>query len=247
MMIAHRRNILCVLISATLLLSGCVDTGSSMLKGTKPDTRLTSGDQAKFFSTSGAQGCGVGALAGAGLGALVGILAGHDSKDALTGAVIGGAAGCVAGISTNYYLDSVQKEYATTAARLEGMDNGLKQETAAVEKTAQVMNQVIKENRATLSRLSQQKDKTGSYAANAKGELAKIDANIKVMKDKIKMMKEQDAGFKDALQAQKTTTKAEKEKLASMKREYKNLNNQIVALENEANGLFTQRNAISLG
>ncbi|MDF7679334.1 YMGG-like glycine zipper-containing protein [Enterobacteriaceae bacterium ESL0689] len=245
MMIIHRRNILCVLISATLFLSGCVDTGSSLLN--KADTRLTSGEQAKFFSSSGAEGCGVGALLGAGVGALVGALAGDDSSDVVTGAVVGGAAGCATGMATNYYLDSVQKNYATTSDRLNGMERGIREETAAVKKTASVMNQVIRDNRATLSRISQQKDKAGFNTASARKELAKIDANIKVMKDKISMMKEQDAGFKNALKNQRTTTKAEKEKLASMNQQYNDLNSQIAALENEANGLFAQRKALSLG
>lgn len=97
-----------LLVSVSLLLSGCANTGSSMLSGIKPDPRLTSGEQSQLFSSSAAQGCGVGALAGAGMGALAGALAGN-SKQALAGAAIGGAAGCAAGVAANYYLDSLKK------------------------------------------------------------------------------------------------------------------------------------------
>ena len=83
----------CFLISTSLLLSGCANTGSTLLSGTKPDPRLATTEQSQFFSASGAQGCGIGAVSGAALGAVVGALAG-DTKKAIAGAAIGGAAGC---------------------------------------------------------------------------------------------------------------------------------------------------------
>ena len=61
----------CFLISTSLLLSGCTNTGSTLLSGTKPDPRLTTTEQSQFFSASGAQGCGIGAVSGAALGAVV--------------------------------------------------------------------------------------------------------------------------------------------------------------------------------
>lgn len=101
------RTTICLVISAALLLGGCANSGSSLLAGTKPDPRLTTTEQSQFFSASGAQGCGVGAVSGAALGALVGALAG-DSKKALAGAAIGGAAGCAAGLTANYSLDGLK-------------------------------------------------------------------------------------------------------------------------------------------
>ncbi|QZN96472.1 glycine zipper 2TM domain-containing protein [Symbiopectobacterium purcellii] len=240
------RSAACLLVSTTLVLSGCANTGSSLLAGTKPDARLTSGEQSKFFSASGAQGCGLGALAGAGLGALAGSLKGN-SKDALIGAAIGGAAGCAVGMTANYYLDSLQKDYATTGDRLKAMDTDISKDTSAVEKTTLTMKQVISENQATLAKISQQKNKAGFDKANATKELSQIDANIKLMKDKIKVMKDKDAAYKVALKAQETNNKADKAKLEVLNKEYAKLNSQITALEAEANGLFEQRQAISLG
>jgi len=240
------RSATCLLVSATLLLAGCANTGSSLLSDTKPDARLTSGEQAKFFSTSGAQGCGMGALAGAGVGALAGALSGN-SKNALVGAAIGGAAGCVVGMTANYYLDSLKKDYATTSARLQAMDTDISKDTKAVEETTVAMKQVIKDDRATLTKISIQKDQAGFNKASASRDLAKIDANIKLMRDKLKVMKEKDAAYKIALKGQTTNTAAEKSKLAALNKEYGNLNKQITALEAEANGLFSQRQAISLG
>ncbi|WP_437609547.1 hypothetical protein [Erwinia sp. V71] len=240
------RSATCLLVSASLLLAGCANTGSSLLSDTKPDSRLTSGEQAKFFSASGAQGCGAGALAGAGIGALAGALAGN-SKNALVGAAIGGAAGCVVGMTANYYLDSLKKDYATTSARLQAMDSDIRKDTDAVEKTTVAMKQVISDNQTTLTRISIQKDKAGFDKAKASKELAKIDADIKVMKDKIKFMKDKDAAYKIALKGQTTNSTAEKKKLADLNKEYTNLNGKITALESEANGLFSQRQAISLG
>jgi predicted nucleic acid-binding Zn-ribbon protein len=240
------RSATCIIVSLTLLLGGCANTGSSLLSNTKPDPRLTTTEQSKFFTSSAAQGCGVGALAGAGLGALVGVLAG-DSKKALVGAAAGGAAGCAAGMATNYYLDNLKKDYATTADRLQAMDKDISKDTADVAKTSAAMKEVISDNHATLTKISLQKDNAGFDKASANKELAQVDANIKVMKDKIKVMNEKTAAYKVALQGQSTTTPADKDKLKTLNTEYTQLNSQIVALEKEADGLYNQRQAISLG
>lgn len=204
----------CLLVSITLLLSGCANTGSSLLSSTPPDARLTTTEQAKFFSSSGAQGCGFGALAGAGLGALAGAISGN-SKHVVAGAAIGGLAGCAVGMTANYYLDSLQKNYATTSDRLQAMDKDIKQNTADLEKTTTVMKQVISDNQATLTKISLQKDNAGFDKASAIKELSKIDANIKIMKDKIKIMKEKDAAYKVALQGQQINNPSEEKKVIS--------------------------------
>lgn len=243
---AFKRNTACLLVSATLLLSGCANTGSSLLSGTKPDPRLTTSEQAKFFTASTAQGCGAGVVAGAALGALAGALTGN-SKNALAGAAIGGAAGCAAGMATNYYLDSLKKDYATTADRLQAMDTDIAKDTAAVDTSTLAMKQVISENQATLTNLSIQKDKAGFDKADAKAQLAKIDANISKMKETMKGMKEQDAAYKVALQGQTVASAAEKTKLESLNKEYASLTSKITDLEKETNELYEQRQAISLG
>lgn len=243
---AFNRNTACLLISATLLLSGCANTGSSLLSGAKPDPRLTTTEQSQFFSASGAQGCGIGAVSGAALGALVGALAG-DTKKALAGAAIGGAAGCAAGMTANYYLDGLKKDYASTSDRLQAMDTDINKDTAAVEKSTVAMKQVISENQATLTKISIQKDNAGFDKAGAKAQLAQIDANIGKMKETMKGMKDKESAYKVAIQGQTATTAADKSKLANLNQEYANLNSKISALEKETNGLFEQRQAISLG
>lgn len=241
-----KRSTACLLVSLSLLLTGCANTGSSLLSSTKPDPRLTTGEQSHLFSSSAAQGCGVGALAGAGLGALTGALAGNGKK-ALVGAAIGGAAGCAAGVAANYYLDNLKKDYATTADRLQAMDKDINKDTADIAKTTAAMKAVIHDNSATLTQISIQKDKAGFDKAGAKKELAQVDANVSAMKDKIKVMKEKSDGYKVAIQGQTATNPADKAKLKKLNTEYSNLNNQIAVLESETNGLYSQRQAISLG
>ncbi|AUV01085.1 hypothetical protein AAIG33_20355 [Phytobacter ursingii] len=241
-----KRSATCLLVSLTLLLSGCANTSSSLLAGTKPDPRLTNGEQSKFFTSSAAQGCGVGALAGAGLGALAGALSGN-SKKALVGAAAGGAAGCVAGMAANYYLDNLKKQYATTADRLQAMDKDISKDTADLAKTSAAMKEVISDNRASLTKISIEKDKAGFDKASANKELAQVDANLKVMNDKIQVMKEKSVGYKTALQGQTTASTAEKDKLKALTIENKQLNDQISVLESETNDLYNQRKAISLG
>ena len=240
------KKIACLLISTSLLLSGCANTGSTLLSGTKPDSRLTTTEQSQFFSASGAQGCGVGAVSGAALGALIGALAG-DTKKALAGAAIGGATGCAAGMAANYYLDGLKKDYASTSDRLQAMDKDISKDTAAVEKSTLAMKQVISENQAILTQMSIQKDKADFDKASAKKQLAQIDANISRMKDTVKGMKDKESAYKVALQRQTTTTSAEKIKLSNLNKEYTSLSSKISDLEKETNELYEQRQAISLG
>jgi hypothetical protein len=222
------RTTTCIVISAALLLGGCANTEALSCLG-QSRILATTTEQSQFFSASGAQGCGVGAVSGAALGALVGALAG-DSKKALAGAAIGGAAGCAAGMTANYYLDGLKKDYASTADRLQAMDNDISKDTAAVEKSTLAMKQVISENQATLTKISIQKDKAGFDKAGAKTQLAQIDANISKMKETMKGMKDKESAYKVALQGQTTTTSAEKSKLANLNKEYANLNSKIAAL-----------------
>ena len=240
------KKIACLLISTSLLLSGCANTGSTLLSGTKPDSRLTTTEQSQFFSASGAQGCGVGAVSGAALGALIGALAG-DTKKALAGAAIGGATGCAAGMAANYYLDGLKKDYASTSDRLQAMDKDISKVTAAVEKSTLAMKQVISENQAILTQMSIQKDKADFDKASAKKQLAQIDANISRMKDTVKGMKDKESAYKVALQGQTPTTSAEKIKLSNLNKEYTSLSSKISDLEKETNELYEQRQAISLG
>jgi putative methionine-R-sulfoxide reductase with GAF domain len=57
-----------------------------------------------------------------------------------------GAAGCVAGMAANYYLDNLKKQYATTADRLQAMDKDISKDTADLAKTSAAMKEVISDN-----------------------------------------------------------------------------------------------------
>jgi hypothetical protein len=57
---AIRARTLCVALLCGILLAGCQNMG-----GGGVDPRLTSGDDAQFFSKSGLQACAAGAIAGA--------------------------------------------------------------------------------------------------------------------------------------------------------------------------------------
>ena len=62
MKITAKRTAICLMVSASLILSGCASTGSSVT-GNQPatDSRLTNGQEAEFFSASGFQACAVAA------------------------------------------------------------------------------------------------------------------------------------------------------------------------------------------
>ena len=98
------RTLLGSLMLGVALLSGCASTGSSLLGGTQADDRLTSGQDAKFFSRSGFQAC-AGAAA---VGVLACMLSNSSNKAAC--AIIAGVAACGVAMGTNYYLDQRRKK-----------------------------------------------------------------------------------------------------------------------------------------
>ncbi|MGL5037781.1 MAG: hypothetical protein ACRC6F_08635 [Aeromonas sp.] len=118
MMMTAKRTAICLMVSTSLILSGCASTGSSLL-GSKPatDSRLTSDDEAEFFTASGLQACVV--AAGAGIGAC--LLLKAEKKAACS--IAAGIAACGVAMGANYYLDNRRAQYSNTGERLQVMSN----------------------------------------------------------------------------------------------------------------------------
>ena len=90
-----------------LFLAGCQNMG-----GGDVDPRLTEGEEAKFFSKSGAQACAAGALTGV----LACALSNSGNKAACM--AIAAVAGCGVGAGANYLLDQRRAKYANNEQRI---------------------------------------------------------------------------------------------------------------------------------
>lgn len=139
------RTLLGSLMLGVALLSGCASTGSSLLSGAQADDRLTSGQDAKFFSRSGFQAC-AGAAA---VGVLACMLSNSSNKAAC--AIIAGVAACGVAMGTNYYLDQRRTEYANTTERLAAMQRDVEADTANILERTRTAQQVIADDKRQIA------------------------------------------------------------------------------------------------
>ena len=197
-----------LILSSSLALAGCAGTGSS-------SSSLDSGDDAKFFSSSGWGSCAWGAAGGAALGALTGLLTGGDTESTVAGAVIGGAAGCAAGMTSNYYLEKQRKTYAKKEDRLNAYIADVRQNSQMVQKSTAKLNAATAKNNQLIAKVNSQLKSGAIQKAEAKQQLAQVDADIKAARSErssgsaskrldqdILQLKKQVSTYEQALQAQ---------------------------------------------
>ncbi|MGL5031033.1 MAG: hypothetical protein ACRC5V_06605 [Aeromonas sp.] len=239
MMMTAKRTAICLMVSASLILSGCASTGSSLL-GSKPatDSRLTSGDDAEFFTASGLQACVV--AAGLGVGSCLLLKPGAK----LTCSIAAGIAACGVAMGANYYLDSRRAQYSNTGERLQVMSNDIQKDTDVVVARTNIAKQVIADNNKMLAKISADKDKAGFDKAAAQRELGKVDADLAHFKKELTNMRKKANEYQQVAKSEQSQDG--KAQLAMVNTKVSTLNKQISVLEKEVNGLYDQRTAITL-
>lgn len=228
-----------LMLVATLAVTGCASTGSSMTDGTA-DPRLTSGNDAKFFSTSGYQACAVAASAGV----LACVLS--NSGDKATCAIVAGVAACGVAMGANYYLDQRRSQYSNTTERLNAMSGEVQKETAKVAERTTTLQRVIADDKQQIAAIQKNIKAKTVDKAKAEKDLANIDQNLVLMRRDLNNMKTNVTEFEKVAQAERAsgTSQAEVKKVEA---EIAKMNTKVVALQQEVDGLYSQRSAITLG
>ncbi|GGU62763.1 lipoprotein [Pseudomonas laurentiana] len=230
-----------VMVVVSLVLSGCAGTGSSMLGGSSnADPRLTSGNDAKFFTTSGYQACAV-AAAGGVLACTL-----SNSSNKATCAVVAGLAACGVAMGANYYLDQRRAQYSDTNQRLTMMTTDVQQETAKVAERTNTLQRVINDDKQQIAALQRDIQAKTVNKAKAQQDVAAIDSNIALMRKDVNNMKARVTEFEKVakLEREGGANQAEVQKVEA---EIAKMNNKVVALQQEVDGLYSQRSAITLG
>lgn len=232
-----------LMLVASLVLTGCASTGSSMLGGSNDapaDPRLTSGNDAKFFSTSGYQACAV----AAGAGVLACALSNSGNKAAC--AVVAGLAACGVAMGANYYLDQRRAQYADTTQRLDKMTSDVQLETAKVAQRTDTLQRVINDDKQQIAAIQKDIKAKTVDKAKAQREIASIDTNIGLMRKDLSNMKTRVTEFEKVaqLERQNGSSQADVQKVEA---EIAKMNSKVVALQQEVDGLYSQRSAITLG
>lgn len=232
-----------LMMAASLVLSGCASTGSSLLGDNTPgtvDSRLTTGSDAKFFSTSGYQACAVAAATGI----LACTLSNSGNKAAC--AIVAGVAACGVAMGANYYLDERRAKYSDTTERLSAMNTEVQQETAKVAERTSTLQRVIADDKQQIASIQQSIKAKTVDKAKAQQDIASIDKNIVRMRKDVDNMKARVTEFEKVakLERESGSNQADVQKVEA---EISKMNTKVASLQQEVDGLYSQRSAITLG
>ncbi len=229
-----------LMVAFSLVLSGCASTGSSLLGDSGADPRLTSGNDAKFFSASGYQACAVAAAGGI----LVCTLSNSGNKAVC--AVAAGLAACGVAMGANYYLDDRRAKYADTTQRLNVMSADVQKETAKVAERTNTLQRVINDDKQQIADIQRDIKAKTVDKAKAQQSIVTIDKNLDLMRKDVKNMQTRITEFENVakLERESGSDQVEVQKVES---EIAKMNTKVASLQKEVDGLYDQRSAITLG
>ncbi|MDZ5432863.1 hypothetical protein T3H00_09345 [Pseudomonas fluorescens] len=229
-------------VASSLLLTGCANTGSSMLgegEGDGADPRLTQGNDAEFFSKSGYQACAV----GAGVGILACALSNSSNKTVCV--IAAGITACGVAMGANYYLDQRRAEYADTATRLAKMNSDVEQDTQNVIARTETAQQVINDDHAQIAQIKKDIANKKVDKSRAQAQIAGIDSDIARLRKDLANMRTKVTEYRKVADAERSQgTSAE---IRQVDMNIQRMNQKVVSLQKEVDALYSQRSAITLG
>ena len=206
-------------LSASIALSGCQGLGGGVFGGgTDADPRLNSGHQAEFFGESGMWAC-------------------------VGGGLIGAVAGCGVGMGTNYYLEKQRTSYANKEDRLNAEIQQVQSANQASRETIAAARTVLAQDNQNLAKLDKQIKNKTVQQSQARQELAKIDANLKTLNERLAKLK----SSRDNFTASSRELKSQGANVSQYNAQIAQLNKQINELESLVAATSKQRTAIRLG
>lgn len=223
-----RRTSIAALLAMSVTLGGCASTGSGLLGSRSPvDPRLTTNDDAAFFSKSGFQAC----ASAAAVGVAACLLSGSSNK--ATCAIVAGIAACGIAMGTNYYLDYRRSQYNTTAEMLDAVTSDVEKDTQRLQERSVTLQEVIESDKQKLAKIQFDMAQQKLDAATAKKQLEGVDADIAHMRNEIDNIDNRIAAYREA------AASAEKAK------ERRALDTQIEKLQAEATKLHSAMGSLT--
>ncbi|KXU35740.1 hypothetical protein AXE65_06070 [Ventosimonas gracilis] len=215
------------------LLSGCQSTADNGV-----DPRLSGSHSAQFFSKSGLQACGAGALAGA-LACQLG-----NPGDKTRCMLAAAAVGCGVGMGANYYLDHQRAQYANTEERLDAAIADVRKDNQQLQSLTATARQVINDDRQKIKKIKEDIAKNQVQREQAQQQLAQIDANTAYLKKTLAEVKSREQEWQKIAAAEQQTSGT---RIDLLNAEISRMQQQRSQLESEIDQLYTQRSAIQLG
>lgn len=238
----YHRTAIGLALAASLALSGCANTGSKLVDSSAPtsDPRLTQGNDAKFFSTSGLTACA--AAAGVGVLACAVTSSANDRTKCMVIAAIGA---CGVAMGANYYYDYRRSKYANTTQRLQAMSDDIKADTEKVASRTATLQQVIRDDQERIAQIQSSIQNKTVDKAKAQQEIASIDSNLVLMRKDLDGMRSKVNEYQKTAQLERQNGAGEN--VTEIEQEITRMNSKVVALQKEVDGLYGQRSAITLG
>jgi len=215
------------------LLAGCQSTASNDV-----DPRLANNHSAQFFSKSGLQACGAGALVGA-LACQLG-----NPSDKTRCMLAAAAVGCGVGMGANYYLDHQRAQYANAEQRLDAAIADVRKDNQELQSLAATARQVINDDRQKIEKIRRDIAKNQVQREQAQQQLAQIDANAAYLKKTLAEVKSREQEWQKVAAAEQQTKGP---RIDLLNAEISRMQQQRSQLEAEIDQLYTQRSAIQLG
>ncbi|MDX3983621.1 MAG: hypothetical protein QHC88_00075 [Achromobacter sp.] len=234
-----RRASIAWLVVATLAISGCASTGSSMLSGAQLDPRLTEGNDAEFFSRSGFGAC-AGAAA---VGVTACLLAAPANKKAMC-AVIAGIGACGIAMGTNYYLDYRRSQYKSTGAMLDAITQDVEKDTAKLQQRSQTLQAVIETDTQKIEQLRLDVAQGTIDQTVARKKLRDIDADIARIKQEQENIDNKIGSYREASVSTKAGSQVDIKKLDA---QIEKLQVEADKLHGAMGTLTTQRDSLDWG
>ena len=229
--------------AAVGMLSGGGQSGASApatstsSSAVQPSTALANSNEISFFSKSGLEACGGGALAGVVTCKLTKTC---DSKKGVAKAAV---LGCGIGIGVNYYLDYQRGQYADSEQRLDALITDVKSDNQKLESLISEAQQVLSTDKNTLAQIQQGIKHKSVQKASAQSQLAQIDANTQTLTKTLTDLKSRHQQWQEVASKER----AQGPKGQALDAEISRMQKQIVNLEQNVNSVAQQRAGVDLG
>ena len=149
----------------------------------------------------------------------------------------------VYGVGTNYYLEKQRTSYANKEDRLNAEIQQVQSANQASRETIAAARTVLAQDNQTLVKLDKQIKNKTVQQSQARQELAKIDANLKTLNERLAKLK----SSRDNFTASARELKSQRANVSQYNAQISQLNKQINELESLVAATSKQRTAIRLG
>lgn len=205
--------------------------------GAQPASALSNSSEISFFSKSGMQACGGGALAGVVTCKLT------NTCDSTKGALQAAVLGCGIGIGANYYLDYQRGQYANAEQRLDALISDVRADNQKLQSLTVQAQQVLKQDKQTLAQIQNGIKRKSLEKNAAQTQLAKVDANTQTLNKTLADLKGRQQQWQDVANKER----GQSPKVKALDAEIGRMQKQIVTLERDVDSVEQQRAGLALG